>query len=143
MWMTLKHVIPLAPHTKNIRFVLFIGYWLTCLRMDYLKELISKKVFTLDDLNNAILKFPYKWVDRTNKPHIVPQSFSRRRTVRGNAHENWSLLRFLPFLIGSHVPKDEPAWFLLMDLKEITELVVVPVLCDDSLAFLESKIMEH
>lgn len=49
----------------------------------------------------------------------------------------------MPSLIGSHVPQDEPAWLLLIDLKDITELVVAPVLSDDSLAFLESKIIEH
>lgn len=59
------------------------------------------------------------------------------------AHENWSLLRFLPFLVGSLVPNDEPAWLVLMDLKDITDIVVAPVHSDDSLAFLESKIIEH
>ena len=108
-----------------------------------LTVLISKKYFTLAELNTAILKFPYKWADRTNKPHVVSQTFSRRKTVGGNAHENWSLLRFLPFLVGSRVPEDEPAWLILMDLKDITELVVAPVHSDDSLAFLESKILEH
>lgn len=108
-----------------------------------LRVLISKKLFTLADLNNAILKFPYKWADRTNKPHVVSQSFSSTKTVGGNAHENWSLLQFLPILVGSFVPEDEPAWLVLMDLKDITELVVAPVHSDDSLAFLESKITEH
>lgn len=61
----------------------------------------------------------------------------------GKAHENWSLLRFLPLLIGPLVPEDDPAWLVLMDLKDITELVVAPVHSDDSLAFLESKIIEH
>ena len=78
-----------------------------------------------------------KWANKTNKPHVVSQSFSSRKTVGGNAHENWSLLRFLPFLVGSH------AWLILMDLKDITELVVAPVHSDDSLAFLEGKILEH
>lgn len=57
----------------------------------------------------------------------------------GNAHESRSLLRFLPFLVGSGVP----AWLILMDLKDITEIVVAPVHSDHSLAFLEGKIMEH
>lgn len=108
-----------------------------------LTVLISRQYFTLVDLNSAILKFPYKRADRTNKPHIVSQTFSSRKTIGGNAHENWSLLRFLPFLVGSLVPENEPAWHVLMDLKDITELVVAPVHSDDSLAFLECKIIEH
>lgn len=50
---------------------------------------------------------------------MIPQTFSKR-----NAHENWSLLRLLPFMIGHLVPKDEMAWQILMDLKDIVELVV-------------------
>lgn len=108
-----------------------------------LTVLISKKLFTLADLNNALLKFPYKWADKINKPHVISQSFSSTKTVGGNAHENWSLLRFLPFLVGSHVPDGEPAWLVLMDLKDITELIVAPVHDDDSSARLECKIVEH
>lgn len=52
-----------------------------------LTVLISKKLFTLADLNNALLKFPYKWADKTNKPHVISQSFSSTKTVGGNAHE--------------------------------------------------------
>ncbi|KAL7877515.1 hypothetical protein SRHO_G00041580 [Serrasalmus rhombeus] len=105
--------------------------------------LISKRLFTLEDLNKAVLAFPYKWSDKTNKPHVVPQSFLVRKTIGGNAHENWSLLRLLPFVIGSLVPENEPAWLVLMDLKEIVELVVAPVHNDESISYLESKVIEH
>ncbi|XP_051813199.1 uncharacterized protein LOC127536542 isoform X3 [Acanthochromis polyacanthus] len=108
-----------------------------------LNFLIAKKFFTLDELNKAILSFPYKWSDKTNKPHAVPKSLSSRKSIGGNAHENWSLLRFLPFLIGSCVPQNEPAWVVLLDLKDITELVVAPVHTDESISYLESKIVEH
>lgn len=49
----------------------------------------------------------------------------------------------MPFLVGSRVPENERAWHILMDLKDITELVVAPVHSDDSLAYLESKLIEH
>lgn len=84
-----------------------------------LNVLISKKMFTLPELNNAIQKFPYKWSDRTNKPHVVSQSFSSTKTVGGNTLENWSLLRLLPLMVGPPVPDDEPAWLILMDLRDI------------------------
>lgn len=41
------------------------------------------------------------------------------------------------------VPEDEPAWLVLMDLKDIIELVVAPVHSDDCISYLESKIIEH
>ena len=71
-----------------------------------LKSMISKKLFTLDGLNKAILAFPYKWSDKRNKPHVVPQNLLGRKTIGGNAHENWYLLWFLPFVIGPLVPEN-------------------------------------
>lgn len=41
------------------------------------------------------------------------------------------------------MPEDEPAWNLLLDLKDIVELVVCPVHTEASIAFLESKISDH
>lgn len=108
-----------------------------------LSVLISNKYFSLDFLNQLILNFPYKWGDKTNKPHVIPRTFSTRKTIGGNAHENWNLLRLLPFMIGSLVPEDEPAWLLILDLKDIVELVVAPVHSDETVAFLEFKICEH
>lgn len=66
-----------------------------------------------------------------------------KKSIGGNAHENWSLLRFLPFLVGQLVPADEPAWQVILDLKDIAELVVSPVHTAQSLAFLEARICDH
>lgn len=103
--------------------------------------LISKKLFTFDDLNKAILSLHYKWSGKTNKPHIVPKSFLARKTIGGNTHENLSLLRLLPFLIGQYVPENEPAWRVLLPLIDIVDLVVAPV-HKESISYLESKIVE-
>jgi len=108
-----------------------------------LNVLIKKKLFTLFELNGLIGQFPYKWIDKTNRPQSIPLNLSTRRSIGGNAHENWCLLRMLPFIIGSKVPKSEPTWHLLMDLKDIAELVVSPVHTDDTISYLDTKISEH
>lgn len=41
--------------------------------------LISKKYFTLEKLNNLIQNFEYKWADKTNRPHAIPQTFSLKK----------------------------------------------------------------
>ena len=105
--------------------------------------LISKKYFNLETLNKSILHFPYKWADKTNRPHAIPHTFSTRKRIGGNAHENWALLRLLPFIIGHLVPEDEMAWQILLDLKDIVELVVAPTHTDESIAYFEGKISEH
>ena len=108
-----------------------------------LSVLISKKYFTLDILNNLIKQFPYKWADKTDCPSPIPLKFSTTSTIGGNAHENWVLLRLLPFIIGSKVPYGEQAWEILMELKDIVELVVAPYFTEETIAFLDCKISDH
>ena len=43
--------------------------------------LIAKKYVTLQTLNESILHFPYKGVDKTNKPHVIPGSFVAQKAV--------------------------------------------------------------
>ncbi len=103
----------------------------------------KKKYFTFDQLNKLIQEFPFKWGDKTNRPHVLPLTFSRKKTIGGNAHENWCLLRLIPLIVGKLIPQDEPAWELILLLKDIVELVVCPVHTSESVAYLESKISEH
>lgn len=46
-------------------------------------------------------------------------------------------------MIGDHVLENEPAWEILMDLKDITEIVVSAKFSETSLNYLESKIADH
>lgn len=108
-----------------------------------ISEIISKKYLSLDELNKLILNFPYQWGDRTSKPHIIPRTYASKRTIGGNAHENWGLLRLLPFIIGHLIPEGEPAWLVLLDLKEIVELAVAPIHNHETIAYLDCKITEH
>ncbi|KAK6479283.1 hypothetical protein HHUSO_G19991 [Huso huso] len=108
-----------------------------------LNILIKKKYFTVFELNNLIRQFPYKWSDKTNCPQSVPLNLATRRTVGGNAHENWCLLHLLPFIIGTNIPVGEPSWQVLMDLKDIVELVVSPLHTEETIWYLDAKISEH
>lgn len=48
--------------------------------------LISKKYFTLEKLNNLIQNFEYKWADKTNRPHAIPQTFSVKKKTLVEMH---------------------------------------------------------
>lgn len=74
---------------------------------------------------------------------MIPLTYASKKTIGGNAHENWSLIRFLPLLIGQKVPVDEPTWQVLTDLRDIVDLVVAPIHTEESIAFLDFKISEH
>lgn len=108
-----------------------------------LNILIKKKYFSLVELNRVIKQFPYKWKDRTNCPQAIPLTFASRKTIGGNAHENWCLLRLLPLMIGPKVQEEEQAWQLLMTLKDVVEVVMSPSHTDESIGHLDSLIAEH
>lgn len=107
------------------------------------QDFIKKRYFSLVELNTCIQQFPYKWSDQTNRPHVIPSHFATKRTVGGNAHENWCLLRLLPLIIGLKVPEDDEVWQMLMTLKDIVELAVAPVHTEQSICYLATLISEH
>lgn len=108
-----------------------------------LRNFISKGFFTLDRLNHRIVSFPYKYSDKVNKPKVIPKTALSKGVIGGNAHENWALLRLLPLMIGGFVPESEPSWEILMDLKEIVEIVVSDKFTEESLSYLACKLSDH
>ncbi len=108
-----------------------------------LNVFIHKKYFTLTELNKSITQFPYKFTDKTDCPQPIPANFASRKSIGGNASENWTLLRLLSFIIGATIPQNDPAWHILMILKDITELVVAPIHTEESICYLDTLISEH
>lgn len=138
----LKHFNVLSGYPPDVMHDLFEGIVPRELAL-CLQVFIKNKYFTLDELNKAIQMFPYKWSDKTDAPQQVPLNFATKKSVGGNAHENWSLLRFLPLLIGSKIPAGDPTWEVLLVLKDIVELVVSHVHTEEMICYLDSKISEH
>lgn len=103
------------------------------------KKLIDQKYISLESLNKAIKEFPYTFTDKTDRPQIIPKSHTAKSTIVGNAHENWTLLRLLPFLIGQNVPEGDMVWELIMTPKDVVELAMSPRFSEDSLAFFEME----
>lgn len=108
-----------------------------------LKKWIESKYFTLEELNNKIHSFQYCFSDQVNRPQKIPKTFSSKKTIGGNAHENWTLLRLISLMIGGLVPESDKTWDLIMDLKDIVELVVSQKLTVEAVWYLESKISCH
>ena len=108
-----------------------------------LKALISKGYFLLETLNAAIKQFLYTFSDRTNQPQLITKNFSSKRTIGGNHHENWTLLRLLPLLTDHHIPEGDETWEALMILKDVVELSVSTSFTEESVYFHDCKIAEH
>lgn len=105
--------------------------------------MISKKYFTIETLNHAMKTFEYAFYDKTDQPQPIVHGFSTKRTIGGNGHENWALLRLLPLIIGHKVPEGDSAWNILLLLKDIVELAVATKHTEESVHFLDCKVTEH
>lgn len=91
---------------------------------EMLKHFISvKKYFTIDELNHAIRNFDYGHSYVKNKPSFIDISHLNRKKLRQSASQLWCLAIFLPMMIGSVVPVDDPVWLCYADLLEITRLI--------------------
>lgn len=108
-----------------------------------LKKFITKKYISLDHLNTIIQNFPYKYSDGTNRPQKISEKVLVSKTIGGNGHENWTLLRLLPLLIGDVIPENDDAWSVILEFKDIVELLVSSTFTDASLCYLDTKISEH
>lgn len=50
------------------------------------------------------------------------------------------LVLFLPLIISHRVPEGDQTWELVLELKDLVELLSTPYFTPDSLCYLESKI---
>lgn len=107
-----------------------------------IREMIRLKYFTLEYLNTKIRTFPYQHSDRLDKPQLIPKNFAAKLSIGGNGHDN-SSLRLLRLMVGSKVPEGDEAWAILMDLKEIVQLVLSPSSTEESIQYMQAKISDH
>lgn len=105
--------------------------------------MIRLKHFTLEGLNRKITSFPYQHSDKADKPQPISKNFAGKRTIGGNGHENSTLLKLLPLMIGKTLPEGDGAWTVLMELKDIIKLVLSPTFDDESIEYLWTKIQDH
>lgn len=108
-----------------------------------INDLVSRKLISLESLNQAIKQFPYKFSDKVDQPQIIPGTFASKGTIGGNAHENWALIRLLPLMVGFDIPENDQTWEIVLLLKDILEMTLAFKFTEDSLDFLDAKISEH
>lgn len=46
-------------------------------------------------------------------------------------------------MVGSKVPEEDETWAVLMDLKEIEQLVLSPSFTEESIQYMQTKISDH
>ena len=85
--------------------------------------------------------FEYGPNDAKNKP--VALRNVNQFNVSGTASQRHCLIRMLPFIIGSKVPKDNETWRLLLLCREIMDTCLAPRVRAIDLFRLENAISEH
>ncbi|KAF7640992.1 hypothetical protein LDENG_00001030, partial [Lucifuga dentata] len=109
----------------------------------YISHLVNEqKEFTYLQLNQRINRFRYLGNDANNKPCDVNSGTEK---LSGHAVQNWTLLRLLPVLIGDkiHSPLENEVWQLILQLRQIVELICAPAITTDQTAYLKVLIDEY
>ncbi|XP_039248923.2 uncharacterized protein LOC120326666 [Styela clava] len=102
-----------------------------------LQHLLREKQLTLQFINQRIEKFPYGYLDRTNKPSpIIVTRPNGEVKLRQSASQMWLLGRILPFLLGDTVDLESEPWQCFVTLLEITSIVLSPVISENILPYL-------
>ena len=55
----------------------------------------------------------------------------------------WALARFLPVMVGEHIPEDDEKWNNFLVLLHITDFLVAPKISVDEIAYLKILIEDH
>lgn len=101
-----------------------------------------EKLLSYHLLNQRINQFKYLGKDANDKPcEVNPESGK----LGGHAVQNWCLLRMLPVLIGDKIenPGDNDIWQLVLQLREIVELICSPAISTGQIAYLRVIIDEY
>jgi len=103
-----------------------------------LPALIKKKYVSDGDIQSAINNFTYSSSDETSKP-----PFTSANNIRVSAAEAWCLIRCLPLILGSKIPRTDPHWEVITLLCEIVDIVFAPRYSEGLCQYLAYLIEEH
>ena len=82
---------------------------------------IKAQYFTLEEINDIILTFPYSNIDRANKPQVLKVATLNLFKVRLTACEIWNFMRLLQLMISSLVPIADEKWHVFLNFSQIIE----------------------
>ena len=110
-----------------------------------LYQLITvKKFFTLAYFNSCFISFFSKnFVDRKNKPAELSSVEIGNLAPSMKAMQMWTLMRYLPVVMGHKVPMDDEHWAFLLHLLELADIMFPPAFTKAMVKYLEQHITDH
>lgn len=108
----------------------------------FVGHLVQEKHFTYLQLNRCKNQSKYQGNDASNKPADMSPGSER---LSGHAVQNWCFLRLLPLFVGDRIkdPSENEVWQLILQLREIVELVCAPAITAGQVAYLKVLIEEY
>jgi len=103
------------------------------------RHFIQMNCFTLSELNNIIATFAYAVDDKVNKPTPMSNDLATFR-IKQTAAQTWCLMRLLPLMIGSLVPRHDNVWEMYLDFLDIVDILCSPTLDNGSVEYLRMAI---
>ncbi|KAH7936950.1 hypothetical protein HPB49_006526 [Dermacentor silvarum] len=101
------------------------------------KGLDKKRARDKRDLD-AVCNFEYGPNDAKNKAVEINATFlTSNACLKGTASSKWCLLRFLPLILGDRIPVGNKDWELLLQYREIVDIVFAPEIPAERLAYLD------
>ena len=91
-------------------------------------------------ITSQIQTFKNGKCDTSNKP-AVPKSINN--IASQSAAQMWTLICFIPLMLGEFVPRNNNVWEVLLLLKDLVEIVMSPVLELPICPYLQSIITDH
>ncbi|KAK3914180.1 NADH-quinone oxidoreductase subunit N [Frankliniella fusca] len=107
-------------------------------------KLWKKPSEKMDEEKKKALEYTRRQVELRGDKNDAPTPLKSFDSLGGNASENWTLLRVLPFIMEDFVEdKEDEMWCLYLQMKEIVELVTAPKISLQQVLYLKLLIKEY
>ena len=103
--------------------------------------LIKRKYFDLSALNHRLQTFDYGYHDSSNKIPVISSVDVEMWTF--DACQLWCLTRVLSIAVGDLVNESDDVWHFYLNLRNIMDIILVPVVQDDQLNLLTVLVSEY
>ena len=120
-----------------------LAYEIKYLLRYYINE---KSDFTLDELNNAVQKFPYGYSQLKDKPCVFKLADLERQSSSNlgqGAANMWLLVQVLPFILRKVVTINSEHWECFSSLLQLMAIAFSTNISLETVIFLKTAIKEH
>lgn len=106
------------------------------------RYIYEEKLLCLEQLNERIASYDYRYSNTKNKPSVI-LNLKSETAIKQTASQMWCLIQNLPFLLGDIVNPESLHWQLFILLREICSIIFAPVVTRGLAVFLKQLIIDH